>query len=59
MVDDASESVNQLLVVHGQVVMDLMLRNDFTHEQKLAIIEMLIPIENASKVALSKFVYSV
>tara|TARA_R110002033_G_scaffold135713_6_gene175456 strand:+ start:15955 stop:16134 length:180 start_codon:yes stop_codon:yes gene_type:complete len=59
MVDDASKSVNQLLVVHGQVVMDLMQRSDFTHEQKLAIIEMLKPIEDASKVALSKFVYAV
>lgn len=55
LIDDANSSVTDIKIAHGKVLMQLMQRDDFTHEQKLALVEMLKPIAESIDVAISKF----
>lgn len=59
MIDDANTAVAQIQVTHGRTLMQLMQRDDFSMEQKKAVMELLKPIEEAISVAQSKFSYSV
>tara|TARA_R110001583_G_scaffold52147_6_gene162195 strand:+ start:6382 stop:6594 length:213 start_codon:yes stop_codon:yes gene_type:complete len=59
MLEEACEAVAGIGVAQGRVMVDLYQSEDFTLEQKNAIVEMLKPIDNATKHAREMFVFDV
>ena len=55
MIENANHAVSDIKVTHGHVLMELMTSDKFTPEQRIVIVEMLEPIEDAISIAQSKF----
>jgi hypothetical protein len=58
MIENANHAVTNIKVAHNSVLVALMSRTDFTPEQKVAIVEMLEPVQDAISVAQTKFFIS-
>jgi hypothetical protein len=58
MIENANHAVTNIKVAHNSVLVALMSRNDFTPEQRVAIVEMFEPVQDAISVAQTKFFIS-
>lgn len=55
LIEQASAAAIDVKVVYQRTIMDLMMRDDFSHEQKLAIIELLNPLAGSIDKSIAQF----